>query len=123
LVEDPRHDAWVVEDRSGRNEPDVRFSLANERTFLAWGRTCLTFVATGLVLARVVGPDDTVSEWAGVVLIVLGALLGAVAYRTYRRNDAAIRSDAPIQPSRLPMILLLTIALAAVAAVALSLRN
>ncbi len=110
-------------DPAKRNEPDLRFSLANERTFLAWGRTCLTFVATGLVLARVVGPDDAVSEWAGVVLIILGGLLGVVAYRAYRRNDAAIRSDSPITPSRLPLVLLVTIALAAAAAVALSLRG
>ena len=113
----------MVEDPRNSREPDLRFSLANERTFLAWGRTCLTFVATGLVLARVVGPDDNVSEWAGVVLIVLGAVLGGVAYRTYRRNDRAIRADAPIEPSRLPMVLVFTIALAAVAAVALSLRS
>lgn len=104
-------------------EPDPRFSLANERTFLAWGRTCLTFVATGLVLARVVDPDDDITVWAGVVLILLGAGLGVVAYRTYRRNDRAIRADVPIEPSRLPMVLLLTIALAAVAAIALSLRS
>jgi putative membrane protein len=124
LEQSPRDDAWEMEtDPAKRSEPDLRFSLANERTFLAWGRTCLTFVATGLVLARVVGPEDAVSEWAGVVLIVLGAVLGAVAYRTYRRNDAAIRSDSPIQPSRLPMILLFTIALAAAVAVALSLRG
>jgi putative membrane protein len=110
------------EDRPDSREPDLRFSLANERTFLAWGRTCLTFVATGLVLARVVAPDDDVTVWAGVVLIVLGALLGVVAYRSYRRNDHAIRADTPIAPSRLPLVLLMTIALAAVAAVALSLR-
>jgi putative membrane protein len=112
-----------VEDPRSKREPDVRFSLANERTFLAWGRTCLTFVATGLVLARVVAPDDTITVWAGIVLIVLGALLGLVAYRTYRRNDQAIRSDSPISPSRLPLVLLFTVALAAVAAVALSLRG
>jgi len=111
------------EDPRSSREPDVRFSLANERTFLAWGRTCLTFVATGLVLARVVGPDDPVSEWSGVVLIVLGAVLGGVSYRTYRRNDRAIRADSPIEPSRLPIVLVLVIALAAVVAVALSLRS
>ena len=120
----PRDDAWVMEtDPAKPNEPDLRFSLANERTFLAWGRTCLTFVATGLVLSRLIAPDDTITVWAGIVLIVLGALLGLGAYRAYRRNDQAIRSEEPIAPSRLPMVLLLTIALAAVAAVALSLRG
>ncbi len=31
-------------------EPDPRFSLANERTFLAWIRTSLALLATGVAL-------------------------------------------------------------------------
>ncbi|HET8988949.1 MAG TPA: DUF202 domain-containing protein, partial [Humibacillus sp.] len=31
-------------------DPDPRFSLANERTFLAWVRTSLAFVAAGLAV-------------------------------------------------------------------------
>ena len=30
-------------------EPDYRFTLANERTFLAWMRTALATLAAGLV--------------------------------------------------------------------------
>ena len=30
--------------------PDYRFSLANERTFLAWIRTALGFLAAGVAL-------------------------------------------------------------------------
>ncbi|MGL5738334.1 MAG: YidH family protein, partial [Plesiomonas shigelloides] len=29
-------------------DPDYRFSLANERTFLAWIRTALAFLATAV---------------------------------------------------------------------------
>ena len=35
----------------GGEEPDPRFSLANERTFLAWTRTSLALLALGLVTA------------------------------------------------------------------------
>ena len=31
-------------------EPDPRFTLANERTFLAWMRTALAFIAGGVAL-------------------------------------------------------------------------
>lgn len=31
-------------------EPDPRFTLANERTFLAWIRTALAFLASGIAL-------------------------------------------------------------------------
>ncbi|WP_461636477.1 YidH family protein, partial [Glutamicibacter soli] len=32
------------------SEPDPRFTLANERTFLAWIRTSLAFLAGGIAL-------------------------------------------------------------------------
>jgi putative membrane protein len=108
-----------VEDR----EPDVRFSLANERTFLAWARTCLAMVATGLVLARVLGDsgDDALIVASGIALIVLGASLGLLSYRNYRRNDAAIRTSAPLDRSALPLVLVVTIAVASIVAIVLSL--
>ena len=39
---EPGHDHEV--------EPDVRFTYANERTFLAWNRTALAIIATGVVV-------------------------------------------------------------------------
>jgi putative membrane protein len=111
-----------LEDPPADPDPDARFGLANERTFLAWGRTCLALVATGLVLARVVGQgeDDTLTLAAGLGLIALGALLAVGAYRTYRRNDAAMRAGAPLRPSSLPLALMISILLAAAVAVVLS---
>lgn len=108
-------------DRRDR-EPDVRFSLANERTFLAWARTCMAMVATGLVLARLLADgDDALTVAAGIVLIVVGAGLAGLSYRNYLRNDRAIRSSAPIERSSLPLVLLVTIGTAAVVAIVLSL--
>ena len=37
-------------------EPDARFSLANERTFLAWIRTALALIAAGVALEAFVLP-------------------------------------------------------------------
>lgn len=109
--------------RGERNgDPDARFTLANERTFLAWGRTSLAFVATGLALARLLGDgDDLLIELAGVALIVIGGLLALFSYRNYRRVDEAIRADAPIPRSNLPAILLATIVVAGAVAIVLSL--
>ena len=33
-------------------EPDVRFTYANERTFLAWNRTSLALIATGVAATQ-----------------------------------------------------------------------
>lgn len=104
-----------------QREPDARFTLANERTFLAWARTCMAMVATGLVLSRLIGDDDAMATVSGVVLIVLGAVLAFWSFRNYRRNDEAIRAQATLPRSSLPLVLLVTIGVAAVVAIALSL--
>ena len=104
-----------------QREPDARFTFANERTFLAWARTCMAMVATGLVLARLIGDDDALAVVSGVALIVLGAVLAHWSFRNYRRNDEAIRAQTPLARSALPLVLLVTIGIASVVAVALSL--
>jgi putative membrane protein len=38
----------MKQDDSSEKEPDVRFSFANERTLLAWNRTALALIATGI---------------------------------------------------------------------------
>ena len=39
----------------GGTEPDPRFTLANERTFLAWIRTSLAFLAGGIAIEAFTG--------------------------------------------------------------------
>ena len=41
---------------TGDTEPDVRFTLANERTFLAWNRTALALVVAGLGIVQLLPP-------------------------------------------------------------------
>ena len=40
-------------------EPDVRFSYANERTFLAWIRTALALMTAGLAITQLLPPFDS----------------------------------------------------------------
>ena len=46
-------------------EPDARFTLANERTFLAWNRTALALVVAGLGIVQLLPPFPGV-PWAGI---------------------------------------------------------
>ncbi len=100
------------EDQPGGTEPDVRFTLANERTFLAWNRTALALVVAGLGIVQLLPPFPRV-PWGrhvlGVPLIVLGAVVSATAYLEWRRNQAALRHSEPMPRSVLPRILVGTI--------------
>jgi len=83
--------------RSGR-EPDYRFTLANERTFLAWIRTALALVAGGVLLVQF----STQLRPRGVLvalacgLCVLAMLLAATAYTRWKRNEIAMRHAQPL---------------------------
>jgi putative membrane protein len=73
--------------------PDYRFSLANERTFLAWIRTALSLLAGGLVLdqfATRLRPHALVVANA-VGPTVLSMLLCGMAYLRWRDNEIAMR--------------------------------
>jgi putative membrane protein len=101
-------------------DPDYRFSLANERTFLAWIRTSLALVAGGLVATQLL-PELQVTfarEGIGVTLVGLGTVLAAAAFRRWSTNEEAMREQRPIPESRLPMVLTVGTALVAVAALA-----
>ena len=84
--------------RSEGNDPDYRFTLANERTFLAWIRTALAILAGGVLLHQFAGalePRLAVVVLA-VVLAVASAVLSVVAYTRWRANEIAIRHGRPL---------------------------
>ena len=60
-------------------EPDPRFTLANERTFLAWVRTALALVAAGIGLETFVPPLAVpgLRQALAVGLALLGAAVSA----------------------------------------------
>jgi putative membrane protein len=98
-------------------DPDYRFSLANERTFLAWIRTSLAFIAAAVALEQLV-PAFTVHgvrTALSVALAVFGLLAGVGAYRHWMRSERAMRRGEALP--RTSLMLWLSIGLAAIAAV------
>ncbi|MEU6232525.1 DUF202 domain-containing protein [Kitasatospora sp. NPDC047058] len=101
----------------GGDAPDYRFSLANERTFLAWIRTSLGLLAGGIAVDQLtpgVAPEPLRIALA-VVCSLGGALLGVTAYRRWARVEAAMRAGAPLP--RTPVLLVLSAGVALVAVV------
>ena len=102
------------------SEPDPRFTFANERTFLAWIRTALGFLAAGVAIAavaRLAGALGLETRIASIVLIVCGLVCGVAAFRRWMVNEQAMRLGEPLPSSR--MLLVLTGIVAGVALVAL----
>ena len=102
------------------SEPDPRFTFANERTFLAWIRTALGFLAAGVAIAavaRLAGALGLETRIASIVLIVCGLVCGVAAFRRWMVNERAMRLGEPLPSSR--MLLVLTAIVAGVALVAL----
>jgi len=75
------------------DEPDPRFSLANERTALAWMRTALALVAAGVGIISIASLS-TVPKWTaliGAASCVGGALLAWRAVAGWARVERALR--------------------------------
>lgn len=96
------------------SEPDPRFSLANERTFLAWIRTALAMVAGGVALHALDMPGaHWVKALLVVGLIILGALVCIGSTVRWARVERAIRRREPLPAFGLGVAM--TIALVVVA--------
>jgi putative membrane protein len=93
-------------------EPDYRFTLANERTYLAYLRTSLACYAGGLSAVQFLdlGPDRWPARIIGIVLVLAGIVTTAGAFQRWRANQRAIRGGAPLPVTRLPLMLGATIA-------------
>ncbi|MDX2376525.1 DUF202 domain-containing protein [Microbacterium sp. LRZ72] len=74
-------------------DPDPRFSLANERTFLAWIRTSLALVAAGVALEALDVPiDPRFRVAAAAVFVALGLLAAVQSWVGWVRTEAAMRA-------------------------------
>ena len=79
------------------SEPDARFSLANERTFLAWIRTSLALLGGGVALeALALGMHPGFRLAASVVLITAGTLTPLQAWIGWSRTERALRLETPL---------------------------
>ncbi|MFD2415651.1 YidH family protein [Amycolatopsis pigmentata] len=87
-------------------EPDYRFTLANERTFLAWLRTALALVAGAVALSQLVPPFAVpyLRTALAVLLAVAGTVLAALSYRRWATVQRAMRQGRPLPMDWLPAI-------------------
>jgi putative membrane protein len=93
-------------------KPDYRFSLANERTFLAWIRTALALLAGGLACAQFLPPlpIEHLREIISVALLLLGGVVAVRAVDHWARTEKAMRLGTDLPKSRFPAILALIVA-------------
>jgi putative membrane protein len=96
-------------------QPDYRFSLANERTFLAWIRTALALVGGGLAVAGFLPPlrIPHLREVLAVTLMLLGAVVALRAVDHWARTERAMRLGRPLPASRFPGVLAVVVGLGA----------
>ncbi len=102
------------------SEPDPRFTFANERTFLAWIRTGLGFLAAGVAIAAVARLTDRLGlevRLAAAVLVICGLACGIGSFSRWMGNERAMRLGEPLPSS--PLLLVLTAIVAGVGIVAL----
>lgn len=104
--------------RESGTTPDYRFSLANERTFLAWIRTGLALIAGGLAIAQFLSPLPVpfLTEAMAIVPISVGGFCALRAVDHWIRCEIAMRHNQPLPASRFPALLALVVTVSAVLA-------
>ncbi|WP_344945329.1 YidH family protein [Actinomadura miaoliensis] len=112
---DPERGRWTDRLLAEGDDPDPRFTLANERTFLAWIRTALAVIAAGIGLAL---SRDLLAAPARDALAVgfaaTGALIAVLAFRRWLRTERALRRAETLPPPALAPIMSYGLAAAAV---------
>jgi putative membrane protein len=100
-------------DRPGADDPsagsqplDPRFTLANERTFLAWVRTALALVVAGLAVTQLFGPFSVAGgrRIIGLPLIALGAVVSFWCFRRWQVIERAMILGRAVPVTRLPLV-------------------
>ncbi len=86
-------------------EPDPRFSLANERTFLAWIRTSLALVAAGVALEALALPINPELRFAAAILfVVLGLFAAVFSWLSWARIEVAMRAHRALPGPTLSLV-------------------
>jgi putative membrane protein len=107
---------WPEDQRVAR-EPDYRFTLANERTFLAWMRTCLALLAAGVALDQF-APDlgnHAFRNVVGIALALLAAYSAVGGLWRWTWNQKTMARGEHLRPGPLPAVLSIGLLLVTVA--------
>lgn len=98
-------------------EPDPRYSLANERTFLAYIRTALTLLGGGVAVEAFAG--DAIALVArralALGLVCLGMAISAAASYRWVTLERAMRLGRPLPLNPIGFVLAIGVTLAAIA--------
>ena len=88
-------------------DPDPRFTLANERTFLAWIRSSLAFLAGGIAIEifNIEGVPAWINSTVSFVVIVTAALVAVGAAIRWDKVERAMRTGKPMPAPRLVPVL------------------
>lgn len=98
-----RWPAWVY---GSGNDPDARFSMANERTFLAWVRTAMALLAGGVALDVVpLHLSSLAQHGLAVLVLALGLLCAALSWVRWARSERAMRQGRPLPAPGLGAVL------------------
>ena len=103
--DDPRR--WPRSVYGVGSEPAPRYSLANERTFLAWIRTSLAVLAGAAAVDALDLPlSDFLQRLTAGWLAVIGLLCAVQSWRTWTQTEAALRTgrSLPGSAGKLPLV-------------------
>ena len=104
MTNSPRRFPRSVYDRG--EEPDARFSLANERTFLAWITTGLALLSAGVALhALVPNMNQVFARPAEILLILAGLACPLQAWLGWAGVERAIREGRPLPTPKLGLLI------------------
>jgi putative membrane protein len=108
---------WTAATFSGGRDPDPRFTLANERTFLAWVRTSLGLVAGGVAVEAFAADvlPSPMRRGLAAALLVLGAAVAVTSFRRWAATERALRDERPLPVPALAPVLAGGVALVALA--------
>lgn len=97
------------------SEPDARFSLANERTFLAWISTGLALISVGVGLESLASGLQPGFRTAAAVVLVLGGITCPIqAWLRWTRVETAMREQQPLPSPPLAAVLPVVVVIAGV---------
>lgn len=106
------------------SEPDPRFSLANERTFLAWIRTTLALLAgAAAVHAFDLDVSDAVARIASILLAATAFGCAVNAWVSWARTESALRDGRPLPSNGVGVLLVAAVAVAALVMLVIGARG